>query len=167
MRRWAFDAHNRCRIYDCRGIPNSQTIGQLLAVEGESIYNRLNLSTWRSPSNQCRETLANWIARNRYVFGSAKLPIKVPIMRAFRNGAAPFALLVFADVVLHTVQQPIAVLPFDGALQCFLHARWHSAGPIRDAARARWVQAGEQAQVRAHAAAAPAAAATAPHHQQT
>ena len=36
-------AHNRCRTYDCRRIPNSQTIDQPLAVEGESIYEGLGL----------------------------------------------------------------------------------------------------------------------------
>ncbi len=31
-------SHLRCRIYDCRYFPNSQTIDQALAVWGESIY---------------------------------------------------------------------------------------------------------------------------------
>ena len=36
------DPTNRCRIYDCRRIPNSHPIGQPLAVEGESIYDQLD-----------------------------------------------------------------------------------------------------------------------------
>lgn len=38
------DPTKRCRIYDCRRIPNSQTIGQFLAVLGESIYEGLGIN---------------------------------------------------------------------------------------------------------------------------
>ena len=56
----------------------------------------------------------------RHVFGNTQPAVKVPVVRAFGNGTAPFALLVLADVVFDAVEQAVTVLAFDGDLESFL-----------------------------------------------
>jgi hypothetical protein len=43
-------SHFKCRIYHCRHFPCSQTIGQALALEGESIYEGLGRIAYGEPT---------------------------------------------------------------------------------------------------------------------
>ena len=46
----------RSVLYDCRRIPNSQTIGQFLALVGESIYEVLGLGVMNSPQGNASQS---------------------------------------------------------------------------------------------------------------